>query len=145
VPIMNIGTEAETHREFDAGFRQKLARLLAWRRDVRRLRADPLPAGCIERLPGLAYLALAVGLSLPRRFVLIEHPSKRKRIRENFAGANAEALASYLGDRAQSGGLFYWASAKSISRSIFFTQPAICSALWSTVRPLVSTAAPARA
>ncbi|MBI4725387.1 MAG: nitroreductase family protein, partial [Rhodomicrobium sp.] len=79
-----------TPPEFDAGFREKFAGLLLWRRDVRHFRRDPLPEGCIERLLRLACLAPSVGLSQPWRFVLVEDPAKRKAIRENFASANAD-------------------------------------------------------
>ena len=86
--------------EFDAGFRAKLADLVLWRRDVRKFRTDPLPAGSVDRLLRLACLAPSVGLSEPWRFVLVDDPAKRQRMRENFRAANAEALASYSGDRA---------------------------------------------
>ena len=36
--------------QFDAAFRERLHELLAWRRDVRRFRRDPLPPGTIEQL-----------------------------------------------------------------------------------------------
>ncbi|MGO9174490.1 MAG: 5,6-dimethylbenzimidazole synthase [Rhodomicrobium sp.] len=86
--------------DFDEGFRAKFAELLIWRRDVRHFLTDPLPAGCIERLLGLACLAPSVGLSQPWRFVLVEDAGKRKAVRVNFLAANAEALASYHGERA---------------------------------------------
>ena len=79
---------------------QKLSELVVWRRDVRKFRTDPLPDGSIDRLLRLACLAPSVGLSEPWRFVLVEDPAKLQRIRENFAAANAEALASYTGERA---------------------------------------------
>jgi 5,6-dimethylbenzimidazole synthase len=86
--------------EFDAGFRGKLADLILWRRDVRKFRRDPLPNGSVDRLLRLACLAPSVGLSEPWRFVLVEAPAKRQRMRENFRAANADALASYNGERA---------------------------------------------
>lgn len=86
--------------EFDADFRGKLAQLFAWRRDVRRFRTDPLPEGCVDELLALACLAPSVGLSQPWRFVLVDCPKRRALIRERFAAANAEALASYRGERA---------------------------------------------
>ena len=86
--------------DFDAGFRAKLADLISWRRDVRKFRRDPLPSASIDRLLRLACLAPSVGLSEPWRFVLVEDPAKRQRMRENFKAANAEALASYNGERA---------------------------------------------
>jgi 5,6-dimethylbenzimidazole synthase len=86
--------------EFDAGFQEKFRGLLVWRRDVRHFLKDPLPEGCIERLLGLACLSPSVGLSQPWRFVLVEDAAKRQAVRENFMAANAEALASYQGERA---------------------------------------------
>ena len=86
--------------DFDAGFRAKLADLILWRRDVRKFRRDPLPSASIDCLLRLACLAPSVGLSEPWRFVLVEDPAKRQRMRENFKAANAEALASYNGERA---------------------------------------------
>lgn len=86
---------------FDAGFRERLGELIRWRRDVRRFRRDRLPEGMVEGLLALASLAPSVGLSQPWRFVLVEDPARRAAIRENFARCNAEALASYAGERAQ--------------------------------------------
>jgi 5,6-dimethylbenzimidazole synthase len=91
---------ADSAPEFDVEFRQKFAELLAWRRDVRKFRTEPLPEGSVERLLHFACLAPSVGLSQPWRFVFVASPEKRARIRENFACANAEALASYCGERA---------------------------------------------
>ena len=48
---------------FDAVFRARLRDLLLWRRDVRRFRPDPLPAGMLESLIELACLAPSDGLS----------------------------------------------------------------------------------
>ncbi len=87
--------------DFDAGFRSKLAELVLWRRDVRKFRPDPLPPGSMDRLIRLACLAPSVGLSEPWRFVLVDDPARRQRIRENFKTANAVALASYSGDQAR--------------------------------------------
>jgi 5,6-dimethylbenzimidazole synthase len=86
--------------EFDEAFRAKLAELLAWRRDVRRFRADPLATEQVERLLRTACLAPSVGLSQPWRFVLVESAEKRQLVLENFSAANADALASYSGERA---------------------------------------------
>ncbi|HZV20632.1 MAG TPA: nitroreductase family protein, partial [Hyphomicrobiales bacterium] len=85
---------------FDREFREKLTNLFVWRRDVRSFRRDPLPADSMERLLHVACLAPSVGLSQPWRFVLVESPEKRERVRENFLSANAEALACYSGERA---------------------------------------------
>lgn len=97
---MSEGAAKNASPDFDAGFRAKLADLVAWRRDVRSFRPDPVPAESIDRLLRLACLAPSVGLSEPWRFVLVEDPVKRQRIRENFEEANADAIASYSGERA---------------------------------------------
>jgi 5,6-dimethylbenzimidazole synthase len=86
--------------QFDAAFRARLRELLAWRRDVRRFRRDPLPEGAIERLIETACLAPSVGLSQPWRFVLVDAPERRAAIRGNFARCNAAALAAQTPDRA---------------------------------------------
>jgi 5,6-dimethylbenzimidazole synthase len=86
--------------DFDEAFRAKFAELLVWRRDVRHFLPRPLPEGCLERLLGLACLAPSVGLSQPWRFVLVGDPERREAMRRNFMAANAEALASYQGERA---------------------------------------------
>ncbi len=86
---------------FDADFRRTLHDLIAWRRDVRRFRSQPVPAGSFEALVGIAALAPSVGLSQPWRFVLVDDPQRRQAVRDNFARANAEALASYADERAR--------------------------------------------
>ena len=86
--------------EFDDAFRAQLLQLVAWRRDVRRFRPDPLPAGALERLIEIACLAPSVGLSQPWRFVTVDDPARRAAVREEFRVCNADALASYTGDRA---------------------------------------------
>ena len=85
---------------FGPAFRAELESLLVWRRDVRRFRRDPLPAGLLEHLLGLAELAPSVGLSQPWRFVRVTSEPARAALRRNFAAANTEALADYSGGRA---------------------------------------------
>jgi 5,6-dimethylbenzimidazole synthase len=107
-PIANQGaTPGNGHApapvpQFDAAFRERLLQLLAWRRDVRRFRPDPLPHGTLERLIATACLAPSVGLSQPWRFVTVDDPARRAAVRAEFAACNAQALASYAGDRAAS-------------------------------------------
>lgn len=67
---------------------------------MRKFRPDPVPPETVDRLLRLACLAPSVGLSEPWRFVLVDDPARRQRIRDNFAAANAEALASYGGEKA---------------------------------------------
>jgi 5,6-dimethylbenzimidazole synthase len=86
--------------QFDAAFRAKLYDLLKWRRDVRRFKRDPLPAGAIERLISIACLSPSVGLSEPWRFVIVEDGSRRAAIRACFETCNKDALAKQDSDRA---------------------------------------------
>ena len=91
---------AASSTNFDRAFRGRLRDLLAWRRDVRRFRRDPLPRGALEALIELACLAPSVGLSQPWRFVIVENAAVRAAIRDNFAACNAEALAAQQPQRA---------------------------------------------
>lgn len=49
----------------------------------------------------IACLAPSVGLSQPWRFVHVANPERRKAMRDNFATANADALAGYVDERAK--------------------------------------------
>ena len=94
------GHAAAAMPEFDDAFRAQLMQLVAWRRDVRRFRPDPLPPGTLDRLIETACLAPSVGLSQPWRFVTVDEPARRAAVREEFRVCNTDALASYAGDRA---------------------------------------------
>jgi len=91
---------AATAPSFDAAFGARLRELLIWRRDVRRFRRDPLPAGALEALIELSCLAPSVGLSQPWRFVIVDDQARRAAIRDNFARCNATALAAQTQERA---------------------------------------------
>jgi 5,6-dimethylbenzimidazole synthase len=86
--------------KFDNAFRDRLAKLFAWRRDVRRFKPDRVPSPLIEELLGLAALAPSVGNSQPWRFVSVETLSAREAVIANFNACNAAALDSYEGERA---------------------------------------------
>jgi 5,6-dimethylbenzimidazole synthase len=86
--------------DFDATFREKLAQLFAWRRDVRRFREEPVAPETLERLLAVADRAPSVGLSQPWRFVLVDAPAARAAIRASFEACNADALQGYDGDKA---------------------------------------------
>ena len=88
--------------DFDAAFRARLHDLFVWRRDIRRFKSDPLPAGFLDRLLDTACLAPSVGLSQPWRFVIVDDASRRQAVLENFSACNAEALSAYTGELAQS-------------------------------------------
>jgi 5,6-dimethylbenzimidazole synthase len=85
---------------FDDAFRLRLHELFVWRRDVRRFRIDPLPAGTLERLIDIACLAPSVGLSQPWRFIVVDDPGRRATVRDAFRACNAVALKSYSGEMA---------------------------------------------
>ncbi|MBY0506998.1 MAG: 5,6-dimethylbenzimidazole synthase [Bryobacteraceae bacterium] len=85
---------------FDAGFRNTLAELLHWRRDVRHFLTDPVDAALVQRLLRQAMRAPSVGLSQPWRWVLVEQPARRQAVEANFAAANAAAAARYQGEQA---------------------------------------------
>ncbi|MGI8570605.1 MAG: 5,6-dimethylbenzimidazole synthase [Methylocella sp.] len=85
---------------FDSAFRDRLANLFAWRRDVRRFKPDPVASSLIEDLVRTAALAPSVGNSQPWRFVSVETLVARHAVIANFNACNAAALASYEGERA---------------------------------------------
>ncbi|MGH6851752.1 MAG: 5,6-dimethylbenzimidazole synthase [Methylocella sp.] len=86
--------------KFDDAFRDRLAKLFAWRRDVRRFKPDPVASSLIEELVRTATLAPSVGNSQPWRFVSVETAAAREAVIANFSACNAAALASYDGERA---------------------------------------------
>ena len=83
-----------------ANFRAAFLELLAWRRDVRAFRTDPLPGGLLAELLGAAALSPSVGLSQAWRFARVRAPAARQAIRADFARCNADALGGYQGERA---------------------------------------------
>ena len=87
--------------DFDATFRDSLAALLVWRRDVRRFVRDAVDPALVDRLLDAACLAPSVGYSQPWRFVLVDSPDARAAVRANFAECNRQALTAYAGDRAR--------------------------------------------
>lgn len=99
-PSAAAGPSSGSGRSFSAAFRSELAALMAWRRDVRRFRRDPLPEGLVAELLEAAATAPSVGLSEPWRFVLVESEGARAAVRESFERCNADALARRRGDEA---------------------------------------------
>lgn len=98
---MGETTDTPESPRFDAAFREKLAELFAWRRDVRRFRTDPVPRELLDRLLRQATLAPSVGMSQPWRFVLVENPRRREAVCRNFERCNEAALQTYTGERAR--------------------------------------------
>jgi 5,6-dimethylbenzimidazole synthase len=95
-----MNTEYPAAPRFDEVFRARLYDLFCWRRDVRRFRTDPLPAGMLERLIEIACKGPSVGLSQPWRFVVVDDATRRQKVTRNFERCNADALAAYSGDLA---------------------------------------------
>lgn len=85
---------------FDDGFRDKLGELIAWRRDVRRFRREPVPDELLAKLLDLMQLSPSVGHSQPWRWLRVDDPRQRLAVQASFSRCNAEALADYEGERA---------------------------------------------
>ncbi len=90
-----------TERSFGKEFQDEFEALLAWRRDVRQFRTDPIPAEMVEHLLDLTNLAPSVGNAQPWRFVSVDAPERRAAIIANFQRANEAALSCYEGERAE--------------------------------------------
>ncbi len=86
--------------DFAAGFWQEFAKLLAWRRDVRRFRPGEVPEPLLTELLDLTAFAPSVGNCQPTRWVRVDDFSRRRAIEENFERANHAALSAYEGERA---------------------------------------------
>lgn len=85
--------------QFDEAFARALEDLIYWRRDVRRFKPDPVDDALVLSLIELAGHAPSVGLSQPWRFVFVEDADRRATVRASFERANADALATYAGER----------------------------------------------
>jgi 5,6-dimethylbenzimidazole synthase len=85
---------------FDDAFAAQFATLLAWRRDVRRFRREPLPDGVVERLLAQAELSPSVGHSQPWRWLSVTGEARREAVRASFRRCHADALGDYEGERA---------------------------------------------
>ncbi|MGX1790694.1 5,6-dimethylbenzimidazole synthase [Bosea sp. NPDC055332] len=85
---------------FDDGFRDKLGELIAWRRDVRRFRREPVPDKLLTKLLDQMQLSPSVGHSQPWRWLSVDDPGQRAAVQESFSRCNAEALTDYEDERA---------------------------------------------
>ena len=74
---------------FGPDFQHELAQLLAWRRDVRHFRSDPLGEEVVAELLATAQLAPSVGNSQPWRFVRVRSAELREAL---AAHADAEIV-----------------------------------------------------
>jgi 5,6-dimethylbenzimidazole synthase len=85
---------------FDDTFRDQLAELFRWRRDVRHFKRDPIPTGTLERLVSEAALAPSVGYAQPWRFINVCTQERRDEVIASFRRANEQALQGYSGEDA---------------------------------------------
>ena len=86
--------------QFSPAFREELAALMRWRRDVRRFRTDPVPEDPLARALHAFTLAPSVGLSEPWRILRVDSAPARDACLANFRDCNAQALKGFDGDRA---------------------------------------------
>lgn len=85
---------------FDEAFAATFDELIAWRRDVRRFRSQPLPEDLVAHLLALTELSPSVGHSQPWRWVRVQNAEQRQIVQASFARCNAEALGTYEGEQA---------------------------------------------
>lgn len=84
---------------FDAAFREELARLIGWRRDVRRFHTRPLPPDAVPDLLRLAQMAPSVGNAQPWRFVRVQSPALRTALADHVDAEVARAGDAIAPDR----------------------------------------------
>jgi 5,6-dimethylbenzimidazole synthase len=87
--------------EFSASEKAGLYRTIFERRDVRRFRADNVPAATMRRILDAAHHAPSVGFMQPWNFIIIRELELRQRIHAAFRRANDEAKAMFRGARAE--------------------------------------------
>ncbi len=85
---------------YSPAFRDELFDLMAWRRDVRHFRTDPVEAAVLDRCLCAFGLAPSVGLSEPWRVVHVQSDAARGAAIANYEAANAQALAGYADEKA---------------------------------------------
>ncbi|RFB79885.1 5,6-dimethylbenzimidazole synthase [Methylovirgula sp. 4M-Z18] len=85
---------------FGDDFRTIFSDLIAWRRDVRHFRTDPIPPEVIADCLALADLAPSVGNSQPWRWINVSQPDLRAKVKAAFTEANNAAAKIYDGDQA---------------------------------------------
>ena len=76
-----------------------LRELLAWRRDVRRFKRDPVARELVIELLTAAQLSPSVGNAQPWRFVLVDDATRRADVRASFVAENARAAQLQADER----------------------------------------------
>lgn len=80
--------------------RDALKDVLAWRRDVRHFKTDPIASDVLDRLRAAMDFAPAVGNARPWRVLQVENSALRTAMIANFEAANEAAREIYSGDKA---------------------------------------------
>lgn len=78
-----------------------LVELLQWRRDVRHFSTAPVAPELVQSLVDAAQLSPSVGFSQPWRFVRVDSPEARAKIRASFESARVAAAEPYDATRQQ--------------------------------------------
>jgi 5,6-dimethylbenzimidazole synthase len=86
---------------FSKEFQAELQNLMKWRRDVRHFKPEPIPTDMLLDCLNAFQMAPSVGLSEPWRIVRVISDTARAAALANFRDANADALAGYSGDKAE--------------------------------------------
>lgn len=86
---------------FSSEFQTELLDLMRWRRDVRRFRSDPVDDALLRDCLEAMRLAPSVGLSEPWRVISVQSETAHDAMLANFQAENADALADYDGERAE--------------------------------------------
>lgn len=84
-----------TGAAFSTEFTREFDRLLRWRRDVRHFHRHALPEDILDDLLHCAAIAPSVGLSQPWRFIRVDDPARRLKIRDEFERCNLAARAEF--------------------------------------------------
>ena len=79
--------------------RAMLRELLAWRRDVRRFKRDPVARELVIELLTAAQLSPSVGNAQPWRFVLVDDAKRRADVRASFVVENQRAAQLQADER----------------------------------------------
>ena len=87
--------------EFNPDFRDTLNDLLAWRRDVRHFKTDPVDRDIVMDCLKTVSIGPSVGNSQPWRFVLVDDHDRRQKLAELFETTTAAALSDFAGDSAK--------------------------------------------
>ncbi len=94
------GSGPDREGAFPPEFRADLARLMQWRRDVRRFSTEPVAEAALTRCLDAFLTAPSVGLSEPWRVIRLDSAEARAAALDNFRTANAAALSEQDDSRA---------------------------------------------